>query len=445
MASQKQAGAGVADVFIHTSLLSATGRQLFGPPGGMDYRAHPGSEGEEDPTVVYRSMLESEVAPLKSLDVMKKTIYSFKNRKIISRWLRDVCSAFHLRSTTLCLSIQLTDAFLLGNLQTLKVDRCQLAAITCLWIAAKFEEMDPDLPGLRKIVDVCDRAYSANEVLEMEEAVLSHFKWCLPHATVVNHLYLQVHMLSNEDLIVKRPLAAQEKTTTRASLLLVDPETNQQSWNSVALDSTATIKDSLPRLCATARIPLTSSLEVYQLFGTDLILAQSLAAETVVSSLSGDANGQLRLYLSPTRNQVASIFADHGSHKILRTVNHSFLDLCDFLTQEVIIHVEFLRLPSHVNASGILGLALCLTASSTAAVAEVKPALKHIFDTLKISASQSLASADLLCAKYKETVSTMPGPHRLPVPQADIRERLSACFDRPLANVAPTTAPADSA
>lgn len=432
-----QAAANPAEVFIHTSLLNETGRQQFGPPGAMDYRSHPGGGEEDDPTVVYRSMLDSEVAPLKSLDVMKKTIYSFKNRKIITRWLRDVCSAFHLRSTTLCLSIQLSDAFLLGSLQKLKVDRCQLAAVTCLWISAKFEEMDPDLPSLRKIVDVCDRAYTAAEVLDMEELVLSHFRWCLPHATVVNHLYLQVHMLSADALVQRRPQPPPQgkAATVRARLLLVKPESNARNWSDIELEPGAAVADALPRLCAAAHVPLTSSLEVYQLFGTDLIFAQSVAPEAVVSSLPLDGNGELRLFISPTRSQVASIFAAHGRLKILRCLNYGFLDLCDFLTQEVVIHVEFLRLASHVNAAGVLGLALCLAATGPDAAAEIKPALRFIFDTLKISASQSLASADLLCVKYKETLAAMPGPQHLPAPPADIRERLSSCFDRPIATV----------
>lgn len=438
MASQRPAGADNAEVFIHTSLLSGTGRQLFGPPGAIDYRAHPGGDGEDDPVAVHRSMLQSEVPPLKSLDTMKRTVYSFKNRKIISRWLRDVCAAFHLRSTTLCLSIQLTDAFVIANRNTLKVDRCQLAAVTCLWIAAKFEEMDADLPSLRKIVDVCDRAYTAAEVLNMEEAILGHFKWRLPHATVINHLYLQVYMIGNESLLVKRPQPAQAKSV-RVSLLTVDPESGEQRWSSLVVDTKATVKSYLPRFCATARLPLTASLEVHQLFGTDLTLSQSLSMDSVVSSLPLDAKGELRLYLSPTRSQVGSIFADHGSLKILRTVNSGFIDLCDVLTQEVSIHVEFLRLASHVNASGVLGLALCLTSSSAASVAEIAPAMKHVLGTLGISASQSLASADLLYIKYKEALATMPGPHRLPAPKADLRERLSVCFDRPLANAAAPT------
>jgi len=98
--------------------------------------------------------------------------------------------------------------------------------------------------------------------------------------------------------------------------------------------------------------------------------------------------------------------------------------------------VEFLRLASHVNASGVLGLALCLNATSPNYVQEIKPALKHVLDTLKISASQALAAADLLCVKYKENLASVPAPNQLPAPPADIRDRLSACFDRPLAAVA---------
>ena len=48
--------------------------------------------------------------------------------------------------------------------------------MTCLLIASKYEEIYP--PELRDLVYICDRAYSKQEILEMEETVLKalHYK-----------------------------------------------------------------------------------------------------------------------------------------------------------------------------------------------------------------------------------------------------------------------------
>lgn len=419
----------MTELLLRTTVTSDSVQLLFGPPGAIDYRAHPGEGQDEDPLTIFRGMKEKEVKPLTDVSFLRGSIYSFKNRRIITRWLRDVCAAFHLKSTTLCLAVQLTDAFLVSKLKELKVDRCQLAAATALWVAAKFEEMDEDLPGLRKIVDVCDRAYSGPDVLNMEEAILSHFKWRLPHTTVVNHVYLQIHMLSTDKLVQKAPSRFAAGNGGKVGLLTVD-DRNRCTLTSVTVPAAGTVREGLPALCAAARMPLTSRLEAFQVFGKGFYLAQRVPLDTPVKDLQGDSLGEVRFYLSTAQEQNTSVFVERGSYVILRTVNRGFLDLCDVLTQEVVTHVEFLRLACHVTALGVVALAFCLSPAfdqqeSTAAV-------QYIVKTLGFSATQSLAAADLLCTKYKEALAEQPALSGLPEPSSDIRQRLSACFDRQL-------------
>ncbi|CCW61780.1 unnamed protein product [Phytomonas sp. EM1] len=421
----------MTDLYIRTTLTLDSSKQHFGPPDAIDYRSHPGSRARDDLTI-FESMKSTEADPIEDLSVMKASIYSYKNRRIITQWLRDVCAAFHLKSTTLCLSIQLTDAYLLGNMRTIGVDSCQLAAVACLWVAAKFEEVDTDLPGISKIVGVCDGAYSADQVLDMEESILHFFKWCLPHTTIVNHLYLQIHMISNASLVVWKEVS--EKCKPDANSLLVKllriDQNHQWVWSSIALNAEATVKEVLPQLCMVDRIPLTSSLEVYQLFGVDFLLAQRVKLNMKINELPGDGNGEVRLYLSLTTSQMASIFVENDGYIFLRLVNYNFLDLCNFLMQNIVLHVEFLRLRSHVNTLGVLGLALCLSSSSE--LKEKKTAIQHIVKTLKISPTRALAAADLLCTKYIDMIASLPPSPSLLAPSDDIRKRLSFCFDRQL-------------
>lgn len=417
-----------SDVAIVTTVSSDSVSRLFGPAGAMDFRSNPGMKDEyEDPRAIFNKMKLKDVKPLTDINILKGSIYSYKNRRIITRWLRDVCGAFNLRSTTLCLAVQLADAYIVGNLRQLELQKCQLAAVTALWISAKFEEMDADLPNLRKIVDVCDGAYAKENILRMEESILSHFKWYLPHTTVVNHVYLQLHLLNNPALIES---TKEDVVPAIVSVdLLVLDASESRAWTSITLSSAQTLQECLNELCSASRLLYSSSTSVFQLFGSDIFLAERLPHTTRVSELPLDSKGSRRLFVCSSSSQVTATFAERGSYVILRSINSGFLDLCDILTQEVVTHVEFLRLYSYVTAFGVLGLALCLVSHDKD---ENKKLLEHVHKTLDISATQGLAVADLLTSKYKEALPTIREGGGLPRPGEDFREMLCYCFDRKL-------------
>ncbi|KAK7200608.1 mitotic cyclin [Novymonas esmeraldas] len=416
------------DVAIVTTVSSDSVSRLFGPAGAMDFRANPGMKDEyEDPKAIFDKMKLKGAAPLEDINVLKGTIYSYKNRRIIARWLRDVCGAFNLRSTTLCLAVQLADSYIISHLRQLELQKCQLAAVTALWIAAKFEEMDADLPSLRKIVDVCDGAYAREQILAMEESILSFYKWYLPHTTVVNHVYLQLHLLNNVALFDSRPEEAVPAVV--AVDVLVQEAEGARGWVRLSLEAHVSLQDCLAQLCAVSRLLYSPSTSVFQLFGGGLLLAERLPLTTTLRELPLDGKGGRRLFVCSSSSQVTATFAERGSYVILRSINASLLDLCDILTQEVVTHVEFLRLYNYVTAFGVMGLALCLVSVDKD---ENRRLLSHVHKTLGISATQSLAVADLLTAKYKEALPTIRDGDCLPRPPEGFRETLCYCFDRRL-------------
>jgi len=111
-----------------------------------------------------------------------------KMRSILVDWLVEVHLKFKLVPETLYLTINIIDRYL----DTEKVSRpkLQLVGVTSLLIASKYEEIYP--PELRDLVYICDRAYSKQEILEMEETVLKalHYKITIPsaHAFLVRFL-----------------------------------------------------------------------------------------------------------------------------------------------------------------------------------------------------------------------------------------------------------------
>lgn len=81
-------------------------------------------------------------------------------RSILVDWLVEVHLKFKLVPETLYLTVNLIDRFL--ERQVVSRPKLQLVGVTCLLIAAKYEEIYP--PELRDLVYICDRAYTRTEV-----------------------------------------------------------------------------------------------------------------------------------------------------------------------------------------------------------------------------------------------------------------------------------------
>ena len=90
-------------------------------------------------------------------------------RAILVDWLIDVHLKFKLVGETMFLCVNLIDRFL-AKVQISR-KKLQLVGVTCMFIASKYEEIYP--PDLRDFVYVTDKAYTKEEILEMEGRVLS--------------------------------------------------------------------------------------------------------------------------------------------------------------------------------------------------------------------------------------------------------------------------------
>jgi hypothetical protein len=109
-------------------------------------------------------------------------------RAILVDWLIEVHLKFKLVPETLYLTVNIIDRFL--DKQEVSRQKLQLVGVTALLLAAKYEEIYP--PELRDLVYICDRAYTRNDILEMEELILRvlHYQITIPsaHAFLVRFL-----------------------------------------------------------------------------------------------------------------------------------------------------------------------------------------------------------------------------------------------------------------
>lgn len=124
-------------------------------------------------------------------------------RAILLDWIMDVCEAYKMHRETLYLAIDYLDRYLAVQKNVPKA-HLQLIGITCLFVAAKLEEIYP--PKLKTFAYVTDGACSEAEILDMELVLMKTLKWKLTPitpATWVN-IYLQILAYRNGAIICTR-------------------------------------------------------------------------------------------------------------------------------------------------------------------------------------------------------------------------------------------------
>ena len=95
---------------------------------------------------------------------------SERMRGVLVDWLVEVHWKFKLYPETLFLSINLLDRFLSVKPNILR-SQLQLVGVTCLLIAAKYEDIYA--PEIKDIVHICDKTYKKDEILSMEVLILN--------------------------------------------------------------------------------------------------------------------------------------------------------------------------------------------------------------------------------------------------------------------------------
>lgn len=103
-----------------------------------------------------------------------------KMRAILVDWLIDVHQKFELSPETLYLTISIIDRFL--AVKNVPRRELQLLGMGAMLIASKYEEIWA--PEVNDLVCISDRAYSHQQVLLMEKAILGKLEWTL---TVPTH------------------------------------------------------------------------------------------------------------------------------------------------------------------------------------------------------------------------------------------------------------------
>ena len=112
-------------------------------------------------------------------------------RALLVDWMVQTHEKFRLLPETLFLSVNYLDRFLAAK--PISVQKLQLAGVTSLMIASKFEEIHP--PRLREWVYAVDGSFGSQEILKAEKFVLN----MLQFETSVTEPYHVLRRLSRAD------------------------------------------------------------------------------------------------------------------------------------------------------------------------------------------------------------------------------------------------------
>jgi len=96
-----------------------------------------------------------------------------KMREILVDWLVEVHNKFNLQAAVLYTTVQLIDRFL--SVQAVARSKLQLVGITAMLIASKMEEIYP--PEVKDFVYISDKAYTQDEIIQMEQQMLNTLKF----------------------------------------------------------------------------------------------------------------------------------------------------------------------------------------------------------------------------------------------------------------------------
>ncbi|KAH8273856.1 hypothetical protein KR044_002204, partial [Drosophila immigrans] len=114
-------------------------------------------------------------------------------RAILLDWLIEVCEVYKLHRETFYLAVDYLDRYLHGERQVQKT-HLQLIGITCLFVAAKVEEIYP--PKICEFAYVTDGACTERDILQHEKILLQALGWDICPLTVTGWLgvYMQLNV-----------------------------------------------------------------------------------------------------------------------------------------------------------------------------------------------------------------------------------------------------------
>ncbi|XP_063293499.1 G1/S-specific cyclin-E1 [Pelobates fuscus] len=190
------------------------------------------ADGDE----VWRNMVEQDRDYPRSSNWLKKhPELDTRMRAVLLDWLMEVCELHNLQRETYYLAQEYFDRFM-ATQENVHRNRLQLIGISCLFLAAKREEIYP--PKLYQFAFITDRACTRKEIRNMELIILKALCWRLNPLTVISWLnvYMQLANQSppEEFLTPKYPWSMYTQITELLDICVLDIDSLQYPRRTLA-------------------------------------------------------------------------------------------------------------------------------------------------------------------------------------------------------------------
>ena len=146
---------------------------------------------------IYEHLKDIEFDHLPTPNYMRQqTDINEKMRGILIDWLVEVHLKFKLLPETLFLTVNLIDRFL--ELKQIMRNRVQLVGVTAMLIACKYEEIYA--PEVRDFVYITDKAYTKEEILQMENDMLATLEYNITVPSPIKYLEIYSYYLKLDEI-----------------------------------------------------------------------------------------------------------------------------------------------------------------------------------------------------------------------------------------------------
>lgn len=225
-------------------------------------------------------------------------------RRILVNWLVDVHQNFSFVLETLYLCISITDRYLQIN-KSVGRKTLQLVGVGAMLIACKYEEMY--MPEISDFVYICDNAFSATQILQMEKDILIRLDFMLgkplpitflrrcskvaqvAHAQHTLAKYLLELSLTEADMSHWKPSILAAAASCLSSAILDDEPTAQRAWTpTMAHYTTYKYEDISPAIRA-----LAATLVKAKSYKQDAVVQKYASSKFFKISLSPKLNNSL--------------------------------------------------------------------------------------------------------------------------------------------------------
>ncbi|XP_075511158.1 putative cyclin-A3-1 isoform X2 [Primulina tabacum] len=151
-------------------------------------------------SLIYQHLhsLEVEVKRRPLSNYMEKVQKDIKPvmREVLIDWLVEVAEEYKFVSDTLYLTVNYIDRYL--SCHDLNRNKLQILGVSCMLIAAKFEEISP--PHIEDFCYITDNTYTKEEVVDMERSVLKFLDFEMGNPTIKTFLRILTRVAQDEHM-----------------------------------------------------------------------------------------------------------------------------------------------------------------------------------------------------------------------------------------------------